>query len=225
VQLERMRRGLEAEINSLLNRPPDSPIARPAVLQPQEFLTSLDELYGYARENAPTLRREQKRIEGAEIAVNMARKEYYPDYTISAGYFNQGSMPDMYQFRVDFKLPAYFWRKQRASVAERAQELSQSRHNYEAANQSLLFRIKDDYLMANTSYRLMRLYSQTVVPQASLALESSLASYETGSLDFLSVLTNYMTALEYELNYHEEMQNFYLALIRLEEMTGFPLVK
>jgi cobalt-zinc-cadmium efflux system outer membrane protein len=225
VQLDRMKRGLEAEINSLLNRPPDSPIARPAEIQPREFLTTLDELYRYARENTPTLRREQKRIERAEIAVNMARKDYYPDYTVSAGYFNQGRMPDMYQFRVDFKLPAYFWRKQRAGLAERAQELSQSRHNYEAANQSLLFRIKDDYLMANTSYRLMRLYSQAVVPQASLALESSLASYETGMLDFLSVLTNYMTALEYELNYHEEMQNFYLALIRLEEMTGFPLVK
>jgi hypothetical protein len=71
----------------------------------------------------------------------------------------------------------------------------------------------------------MKLYGQTVVPQATLALESSLASYETGAVDFLSVLTNYIAVVEYEMNYYEEMQNFYLALSRLEEMTAMPLIK
>jgi len=134
-------------------------------------------------------------------------------------------MPAMYQARVDFKLPAYFWRKQRAGLTEQAQGLAESRHTYEAANQSLHFRIQDDYLMATTSAQLMKLYGQTVAPQAALALESSLASYETGSVDFLSVLTNYIAVTEYEMNYQEELQNFYLALSRLEEMTAMPLIK
>ena len=47
-----------------------------------------------------------------------------------------------------------------------------------------------------------------MVPQASLALESSLASYETGAVDFLSVLTNFITVLEYEMNYYEELQHY-----------------
>ena len=29
-----------------------------------------------------------------------------------------------------------------------------------------------------------------------------------------------MTAADYEMNYHEEMMNYHLALVRLEEMTG-----
>lgn len=134
-------------------------------------------------------------------------------------------MPDMYEFRVDFKLPLYFWRKQRAGVTEQSQNLVQTRRNYEATNQSLYFRIKDDYLMADTSSRLVKIYGQTVVPQATLALESSLASYETGAVDFLSVLNNFITVFEYELNYYEELQNFYLALSRLEEMTAFPIIQ
>jgi outer membrane protein TolC len=164
-------------------------------------------------------------IQRAELAVNMARKEYYPDYTLSGGYFNMGGMPDMFQFRADIKLPIYFFRKQRAGVAEQAQSLAQSRRTYEAINQSLHFRIKDDHLMAATSAQLMRLYGQTVIPQANLALESSLASYETGAVDFLAVLMNNVTVVEYEMNYYEEMQNFYLALSRLEEMTAVPLIK
>jgi hypothetical protein len=79
--------------------------------------------------------------------------------------------------------------------------------------------------MAETSSQLVKLYGKTVIPQASLALESSLSSYETGSVDFLSVFMNYITVVEYQMNYYEELQNFYLALARLEEMTGHPLVQ
>jgi outer membrane protein TolC len=225
VDLQREHNAREAEIGSLLNRAPGAPLGRPPDIQPQEFATSIEELYASAGRNAPMLLRDQKMIQRAELAVNMARKEYYPDYTVSVGYFNMGSMPPMYQARVDFKLPAWFWRKQRAGLTEQAQSLTESRHTYEATNQSLHFRIKDDYLMATTSSQLMKLYGQTVVPQATLALESSLASYETGAVDFLSVLTNYIAVVEYEMNYYEEMQNFYLALSRLEEMTAMPLIK
>ncbi|MEZ5398779.1 MAG: TolC family protein [Bryobacteraceae bacterium] len=225
VQLDREKEARVAEILSLLNRRPGSGLPPPTELQPQELTTSLEEVYAAARENSPMLRRDQKMIERAAVAVNMARKEYYPDYTLSGGYFNMGQMPDMYQFRIDIKLPVYFFRKQRPGVVEQAQSLVQSRRTYEATNQSLHFRIKDDYLMADTSARLMKLYGQTVIPQASLALESSLTSYETGTVDFLSVLTNYITVVEYEINYYEEIQNFYLALSRLEEMTALSLIK
>ena len=62
-----------------------------------------------------------------------------------------------------------------------------------------------------------------MVPQASLTLESSIPGYETGAVDFLTLLMNFMTVVEYELNYHEEMLNFHLALARLEEITGMSL--
>ena len=182
-------------------------------------------LYAAARENSPMLRRDEKMIQRAEVAVNIARKEYYPDFTLNGGYYNMGRMPDMYMFRADFKIPLYFFRKQRAAVTEQSQTLVQSRRAYEATNQSLHFRIQDDYLMAQTSEQLTRLYGQTVIPQASLALESSLSSYETGAIDFLTVLMNYITVVEYQMNYYEELQNFYLALARLEEMTARPLTQ
>jgi outer membrane protein, heavy metal efflux system len=220
IQLEQERSSREAEINSLVNRRAGTPVGRPEEVKPKPFDLSLNELYGSARESSPMLRRDQKMIERTELAVNMARKEYYPDYTLTAGYFNQGSMPAMYMARVDFKLPAYFWRKQRAGVAEQVNNLVQARHTYEATDQTLRFRIKDDYLMAQASFKLMNLYGQTVVPQASLALESSLSTYETGTVDFLSVLSNFTMVLDYELNYYEEVTNYYLALSRLEEMTA-----
>ena len=129
----------------------------------------------------------------------------------------------MYQFQANFKVPIYFWRKQRAGVEEQVSMLSQARRTYESTDQSLHFRIKDDYTMAQASSKLMKLYAQTVVPQGNMALESSFSTYETGSVDFLSVLTNFTTVLDYEMNYYDEALNFALALSRLEEMTGQPL--
>jgi outer membrane protein, heavy metal efflux system len=220
VQLEREKRAREAEIVSLVNRPPGSSIARPASLRPVPTPAKLEELYAAARQNSPMLRRDEKMIQRAELALNMARKEYYPDVTLNGGYYNMGRMPDMYMFRADFKVPLYFFRKQRAAVTEQAQGIVQTRKTFEATNQTLHFRIQDDYLMAQTSEQLVRLYSQTVIPQASLALEASLSSYETGAVDFLTVLMNYITIVEYEMNYFEELQNLHLALARLEEMTA-----
>lgn len=224
VQLEREKKAREAEINSLVNRRPGSVLPNPAELKPLEMPAKLEELYAAARENSPMLRRDQKMIQRAEVAVNMARKEYYPDVTLNGGYYNMGSMSPMYMFRADFKVPLFFFRKQRAAVTEQAQTLVESRKNYEATNQGLHFRIQDDYLMTQTSEQLVRLYGQTVIPQASLALESSLSSYETGAVDFLTVLMNYITVVEYQMNYYEELQNYYLALARLEEMTAKPLL-
>ncbi len=224
VQLEREQRARQAEINSLVNRPPGSPLPRPADLVPRSVPATLEELYAAARENSPMLRRDEKMIQRAELALNLARKDYYPDFTLNGGYYNMGGMPDMFMFRADFKIPLYFFRKQRAAVTEQAQTLVGSRRAYEAANQNLHFRIQDDYLMAQTSEQLVRLYGETVIPQAALTLESSLAAYETGAVDFLTVLTNYITVVEYQMNYYEELQNLYLALARLEEMTARPLV-
>lgn len=220
VKLEQERLSREAEIDSVLNRIPGTPIRRPEDVKPAELTVTLEDLYAAAQQNSPILRRGQNMIERSQLAVDSARKQYYPDVTLSGGYFNQGSMPPMYQFQAGVKVPLYFWRKQRAGVNEQVSTLAEARRTYEATDQSVHYRIKEDYTMAQASAKLMKLYMQTVVPQGNLALESSLSTYETGSVDFLSVLTNFTTVLDYEMNYYDEALNYELALSRLEEMTG-----
>jgi outer membrane protein TolC len=223
LRMEQDKQVQQAIINSLLSRAPDTPVVPPGEMQPGEMTVTLEEMLAHARTDTPAVMRDQKMVERSELALNLARKEYAPDYVLSGGYFNQGGMPPMYQVRLDVKLPAYFWRKQRAEVTEQVYGVGEARRNYEAAKQNLAARIREEYANAQTARKLMDLYSKSVTPQASLALESSLSSYETGTLDFLSVLTNFMTVVDYELNYHEEMVRFHQALVRLEEMTGLEI--
>jgi outer membrane protein TolC len=220
IPLEQEKRAREAEINSLLNRPPETALGRPLDLVPVSLQTTLEELYTAARQNSPMLRRDEEMIQRSELTVNQARKEYYPDFTLNAGYYSMGSMPAMYMFRADVKIPLYWFRKQRSAVTEQSIGVQQARAARTATEQSLNYQIKNDFTMAEASRRLIDLYRDTVIPQAGVTLESSLASYESGKVDFLTILTNYITILEYEMNYFEELQNFLLAASRLEEMTG-----
>ncbi len=224
IQLERDKAARSAELNMLLNRRPGQLVDRPPELQAKQSVQSLDELFAFASRQAPMLTRDQRMIERSELAVNLAHKDYFPNFAISGGYFNQGSMSPMYQGRLDITVPIYYRRKQSAALTEQTQMLAQARRSYEATNQNLHFQIQDEFLAAEASWKLLQLYASTTVPQASLALESSMSSYESGTVDFLSVLTNYMSVLEFELNYYEELRNYYLSLSRIEEMVGAPVV-
>jgi outer membrane protein TolC len=135
-----------------------------------------------------------------------------------------GGLPPFYSFRADIRIPVFFRSKQRAEVTEQSIAVSQARHAYEATGLALDLRIADDYSQADTAYQLLETYQSTILPQARLAVEASLASYETGGVDFLSVLNNQTAALDYEMDSHEQMLTYHLAIVRLEEATGMDLI-
>ncbi|MEO8657127.1 MAG: TolC family protein [Bryobacteraceae bacterium] len=218
-------RARQAELNSLAGRPMQMPLGRPEPLPSPDLTATPDDLLQAARQNAPMLRRNRKMIERGELAVNLARKDFLPDYALSGGYYNMGRMSDMYQVRVDLKLPLFSRGRIRAGIAEQVATLSAARHEYEAAEQTTAYRIQEDLLMAQTSRKLLRMYRDTVIPQARLTFESSLPSYQTGRLEFATLLSSVMAVVEYEMSYQEELQSYHLALVRLEEMTGVELLE
>lgn len=228
LELQRQRMAQErttriAELNALLGRDPGSPLGETDTPALPPFTVTVDALLASARLQAPMLLRDRAMVERAELGVQSALKEYRPDFAVSAGYFNQGSMPAAYEFRFDVVLPLRRARRA-AAVREQTALLGDARATTDATGRSLEARIQEDYQMAASSARLAQLYRDTLLPQVRLALESSLASYQTGRVEFLSVLTNFTAVLENEMRYFEELAAFHVAASRLEEMTGTPLV-
>jgi outer membrane protein, heavy metal efflux system len=134
-------------------------------------------------------------------------------------------LPDMWQFRVDMKVPLYFWRKQRLGVTESELKLSQAKHDTEAVKQSLNAELGSQYSQAKTARELLQLYSQRIANEAAATLESSLVSYQAGKVDFLTVLNNLVTVRQYKLRYQEELTKYQKALARLEELTALSLIQ
>jgi outer membrane protein TolC len=223
---ERVRQeqlGREAVLNALLGRPAGTPVGIPDALTLPPFALPVESLLSSALAHAPTLQREQTMIARAELGVESAMRDYKPDFAISGGYYNQGSMPPMYEFRFDVVVPLQRDRRA-AAVRERTAMLGEARATRSATERTLEARIQEDHQLAATSARLATLYRDALLPQVRLALESSMASYQTGAVDFLSVLTNLTSVLDAEMRYYEELSTFHAAASRLEEVTGTPLV-
>jgi outer membrane protein TolC len=221
-RIEQQRLTRTSELTALLNRPAGSGLARPddSLLVP--FDEPLQALLASAADAAPMLQRDRLMIDRSQVALDAARKEYRPDFAISGGYYYMGAMPSMYEFRFDVKVPLQRSRRA-AAVGEQLSTLNAARSTFESTRLALQGRIQEDYAVVTTSHRLAELYRDTVLPQGRLALESSMASYQTGAIDFLSVLTNFGSVLEFEMNYFEELATFHSAVSRLEEMTARPL--
>ncbi|GBC78532.1 hypothetical protein HRbin08_02028 [bacterium HR08] len=223
--LERRRASAVAFINALLNRPPETPLGRTAEVKKGVLPFSLEDLYRMAAAGSPELKRQERVMDSRHYQIALAQKEFYPDFAVGVQYMQRPAMPEMWGFSINVKLPLYFWRKQRPALEEAEAEWAQARQQREGVRAQLFFRVKDLYLMAMTADRLLRLYEEGIIPQATLTLESSIASYQVGTVDFLTLITNLITVLTYETNYYEQLVTFQKSLAQLEPLIGRELVR
>jgi outer membrane protein, heavy metal efflux system len=221
--LHQRRRTLVAKLNSLLLRPSDTPIGSLEPVQKAELNYSLEELAEKGVANSTDIRRQEQFIEQSQYAVNLAQRNYYPDLRVGYDYWQRPDLPDMHGFNVGINIPIFYKKKQREEVREATFAVEGGKQNREAIRTSVLFQVKEQYLQAKASEELLTLYTKALVPQSALALESSMASYQTGALDFESLLANFQSVLEYEVNYYQELATYEKALVNLEQITGLEL--
>ena len=223
--LEQQLRTTQAKINTLLFRDPDAPLPPPTTLEPVKLEYSLDQLYQMALAQDTGIQREQRMVERSQYATNLAKKSYYPDLTVGYMYQQRPALPDMNGFTVTVNVPVFYKSKQREAVRESTEQLISAEQSKDNRKTELFFAVKEQYLMAKSSERLFQLYAQGVVPQSSLALESSMSAYQVGNVDFLTILSNFTTVLDYEVNYYRELANYNMAVARLEPLVGTELTK
>ena len=223
--LEQQLKTTQARINTLLFRDPEAPLPLPETLEPVKLEYSLDQLYQMALAQDTGIQREQRMVERSQYATDLAKKTYYPDFTVAYMYQQRPAMPDMNGFTVTLNVPIFYRTKQREAVRESTEQLISAEQNKNNRKTELFFAVKEQYLMAKSSERLLQLYSQGVVPQSSLALESSMSAYQVGNVDFLTVMSNFTTILDYEVNYYRELANYNMAVARMETFVGSELTK
>ena len=222
--LNQQRTALRAQINGLLYRQPSTPLDVSLTYEPAPLTRSLEEMQVLAAQNNPELKRNERMVDRGEQSLALAKRDLLPDFAVNViTQQSGGGMPWMYGFDFMVKVPLYWQRKQRPLIAQAASQLESDRRTRENTRAQTAAQIADTYSMADTSRRLVTLYGDSVLPQARLTLESSLASYQVGGVDFLSVLTNFITVLNYELNYEEQNARFHQALARLEPFVGVSL--
>jgi hypothetical protein len=76
------------------------------------------------------------------------------------------------------------------------------------------------YQRAATASRLLRLYDEGILKQAHLSLDSAMAQYRVGRVDFLTLVTSWRRLLDYGLMYQEQLAEHEKALARMAVHVG-----
>lgn len=222
--LDQQKESLHAAINRLVNRPPSGPLGTPEEIQTTILTIPLQELSRRADEFSPALLATAKSIDRSERSVSLAKRQYYPDFDVTAlGLRNDRTNDNGYQVMVGIKIPLFYETKQKQGVREAHASLEGAHEDFTATRQDLLFQVKDGFVQAQRAERLITILRDAIIPQATMALQASQAGYGVGKVDFLTLLNSLLTLQESELELHGEMAAHEKAMARLEEVTGGPL--
>jgi cobalt-zinc-cadmium efflux system outer membrane protein len=210
---------LEAQIKQLLGRPQESEDIVAETLTVRSLPYTATELLQRAREQNPDVRSKQASIRQQETQVELAHKEFRPDFNVGYTYeHNASQFKDYYMASFSVRLPNRG--RQRAALAEAEQHQERARQELDAESQRVFSEVQQQYVRAKTSEERLKIYSDGLVPQSEATFQSALSAYQSNRQDFESLLSGFLDVLNLDLEYRSELVEHESALAELERLTG-----
>jgi len=216
---------LEARLKQLLNRPQDSPDIEPAELVETPLVQAYADLLAATQTQNPELAGAKKMIEKQSLQVDLARKDFYPDFNVQ--YMWQRTDPTQfrayYMLSVGVRVPIYRGRKQRPELAQAEAEQLRARSELQVQSQQVAAELRAQYVLAQQTSELLRIYREGLSPQSRSEFQAALAAYQSNKQDFQALLAAFLDVLRFDQEYWQNVAEYETAIARLEQMTGLSL--
>jgi cobalt-zinc-cadmium efflux system outer membrane protein len=213
---------LEAQIKQALGRPQESADIVAETLTVRSLPYSAAELLQKASEQNPDVHSKQASIRQQETQVELARKNFRPDFNVQYNYEHTGSQTrDYYMATFGIRLPNRG--RQKAELAEAQENQERARQELDGESQRVLSEVQQQYVRATTSEERLKIYSDGLVPQSEATFQSALSAYQSNRQDFESLLSGFLDVLNLDLEYRNELVEHESALAELERLTGVDL--
>ncbi len=223
LSLERERLSIQAQLNALLNRAPDESVPPPAEITSPAPLPDFTNLQQKAQKFHPELMRIRAQLDSTQAKIELAEKDFYPDFKLLAGY---NSLWDEYEKRwiigasINIPLNRSKYQAQLNSAKANAKELHWSLIDRRA---QLLANLKRAHAEVNESIRIIDLYQERLVPLANENLQVAEADYRSGAGDFINVTTAENEKLTTELRLARAQADYIRRVAELERWSGVKL--
>lgn len=222
--LQRVLTLASARINTLLHLPPDTPLPLPPrQLTLQNRLPELSHLQTLALQNRPDLLALRQRVQAERAALDLAYREYLPDFEIMAAYdsFWQ-ERPLRTMLGVGVNLPIQLDRR-RAAVTESAARLAQRQAQLDRLADQVRLQIQDSYTRVLENRQIVELYDKKLLPAAQANIREAMTAYSTGKIPLLTLLEAQRHLINLRDRYYEAVVDYYRNLAALERAVGVPL--
>jgi outer membrane protein TolC len=229
---ERLR-PLEARLNAALNRPLDAPLPHPKEIPTGTPQLSNDQLADLLKEHNPALKAIDSTATKAQIGIKLAKKNYYPDFSLGVDYMLTGKtgMPgvldsgkDPIAAMMSLRLPIWS-KKNKASVNEAKARHRAVLNRRKNSENKLLTRLEMVFFKYNDAKRKMILYRDSLLPRAQQALEVTRSAFEAGKADFMDYIDSQRILLAFELEFERAKTQQVQRLAELEMLVGSELSK
>jgi cobalt-zinc-cadmium efflux system outer membrane protein len=211
---------LEAMLSLTIGRETPSGFARPEPVSLDPYIPDEADLIRKAYAQSPEIRNRERMIAAAEAKVNMLKREYYPDFTVTGGVAQRGGdFRNMWNLSTAINIPIYYKTKQEPAVREAQAALEGAKYELEAAKLMTVSGVRDNLAMFRAAENLMALYRNALIPKAVQDFDLALAEYGTGRSDILTIITRLKSYLDYELLYQVQLTERAKAVARIEALT------
>lgn len=213
----------EASLSSALNRPAGTRYAVEATVARSAIPLSLSQLEERALRARPELKAYALRSERAGIERDLARQAWLPDVRLryEKRRFRADGDPDQHDTFVGLTVPVWGligglgggWAAADAEAREALSQLEQARHD-------LVLQLRKAYSAYRRAENALDIYESGILPQALQQAEVSLAAYEAGRADFMTVVDAQRTLRESRIAYYRAWAESRLALVELDAYCG-----
>jgi cobalt-zinc-cadmium efflux system outer membrane protein len=213
----------QAEIDTLLDRPPTAPLGRPAPLELPAAEPSLEGLQALAAAHSPLLAAAASRRSAAETRVELAELARRPrmELSVDARQFNgPGPAFQAYGAGMSFSLPWAHGARTRAAVAEARRGAEAEAASLRAMAAETAAHVREEWQDFVTSRHHAELYATRLLPLARRATEASRIAYEASRGPFSDVLLSLRAEQETEAAHLDHLAECQLALAALLPLTG-----
>ncbi len=189
IALENERRGLLARMNALLSRPATAALAEPRMLRTLPAPVRLDfaALEERVRARNPLLFTEESRIKAAEKSRELTYKNRYPDFTFGLTPNQIQNSVKQWDLMVELNIPLQQTTR-RSQERESEAMLAAARARKEATANQVLSELSENLAGIEAARRTQTLVETSLLPQADLTFQAALSGYETGKVDFATLI-------------------------------------
>lgn len=189
IQMETEHHHTRARLNALLARPAASPLADPQQLRPVPGRAKLDSaaLEGRLRGRNPQLFSAEARIRAAEKYRDLTYRNRYPDFTVGVSPIQTRNRVEEWELMFELNIPLQ-QKSRRNQEREAEKMLDAAKARKAAAANQLLADLTESLTALDAARRLEQLAQTSLLPQAELTFKAALAGYETGKVDFATLL-------------------------------------
>lgn len=225
--LEGARRNSVAQLNALLDTEANRPVILPKKISEQlPDIISEAELYQLAENARALLASKQESINAAQARVELARRDYYPDFKFGAFYGFRSDRPsgvdraDLLTLNMSMSIPIFLDRKQAKAVDQRNSELLQHKYALQDEWNKVRAQISQNYSDFQRASEQVTLFKTGIIPQARQTVASMLAGYQVNKVDFLNLVRSQITLLNHEMKYWQAFTEANQSLAQLVAAVG-----